>query len=114
MKFILKEGKLVYNKAIKSNYKYESIKNAFTINENEIVFSITNSGRIYGYNSYIVFYDIKKNKEIKSLNIGDNIEELLYMNPDNLVSSVPSFISVYNEFICFKQLNFFIVILICL
>ena len=41
------------------------------INENEIAFYCTKYGKLFGYNAYVIFYDIENNKEIKSLKLGN-------------------------------------------
>lgn len=41
------------------------------INENEIAFYCTKYGKLFGYNAYVIFYDLENNKEIKSLKLGN-------------------------------------------
>ena len=41
------------------------------INENEIAFYCTKYGKLFGYNAFVIFYDLKYNKEIKSLKLGN-------------------------------------------
>ena len=49
-------------------------------------FIIKKKGKIYGQNAYIKFYDIKDNKKIKTLKLGDHKsgEKLLFIDKNNL------------------------------
>ena len=51
--------------------KIDNIKNICAINENEIAIYYYKDGRIYGYNSFLLFYDINNCKEIKTLKLGN-------------------------------------------
>ena len=46
------------------------IKNIYEINEDEIVISYTEEVLLFGDNDFLLFYNIKQNKEIKTLKIG--------------------------------------------
>ena len=51
--------------------KIDNIQNICAINENEIAIYYYKDGRIYGYNSFLLFYDINNCKEIKTLKLGN-------------------------------------------
>ena len=54
--------------------------------EKEIAIYHKKKGKIYGQNAYIKFYDIKDNKKIKTLKLGDHKsgEKLLFIDKNNL------------------------------
>ena len=64
-------GKLISYKNIKELFFKESVDFLYQINENEYVLFSNKKGIIYGTNNYLLFYDMKNDKKIKSLKIGD-------------------------------------------
>ena len=80
-------GKLIDKKKniqLKDHYYFN---NLCEINENEIAIYYTKDGKIFGYNAFIMFYDINKNKEIKTLKLGDGDDgsKLFLANKNNLI-----------------------------
>ena len=91
---LYQNGKLIDNKIefqlpIKNNF---SINNCCPINENEIAIVYKNKGKILGIglNSFLMFYDIKKFMEIKTLKLGDGYgsEDVCFLNENLIVASV--------------------------
>ena len=82
-------GKLIFYKNINKLYKKEKIGDICKIKDNEFVFYITQKGKIYGENDYIIFYDIQSDEKINSLKVGngENIQEMYLANKENLLIS---------------------------
>ena len=60
-----------------------------TINENEIAIHYEEEGKIWGSTVFLMFYDIKNNKEIKTLKLGDgcNAKEICLINDKYLAAN---------------------------
>ena len=85
--YVYENGKLEDGKK-KFNWNDDNMFNDLCeINENEIVIYYTKEGKIYGYNAFLLFYDIKKNKEIKTLKLGDgdNGSTIFLANNNDLI-----------------------------
>lgn len=81
-------GKLISYKDIKEIFKKESVEFLYQINENEYVLFSNRKGIIYGTNNYLVFYDMKNEKRIKSVKIGDGKKDFFdffSLNKDILI-----------------------------
>ena len=79
------------NKKINQQNQYENNKYKFIeacgLNENEIVFFCHQKGKLFGDKAYLLFYDIKNNKDIKALKLG-NFEygnKISLLNDNNLI-----------------------------
>ena len=58
------------------------------INENEYALFSEKKGILYGTNNYLIFYDMKNEKKIKSIKIGDGkivFSDFSLLNKDNLI-----------------------------
>ena len=64
-----------------------TIFNICEINEKEIAIYHKKKGKIYGENAFLKFYDIKGNKKIKTLKLGNHKsgENLLFANKNNII-----------------------------
>ena len=69
---------------------YFSIGGCCVINENEIAIVYINDGKIYGLNSFLMFYDLIKFKEIKTLKLGDGYgsKDVCFLNSNFIVANV--------------------------
>ena len=79
-------NKINEQNAIKKQ-EYYFFKEACGLNENEIVLLYNKEGILTGSKDYLLFYDIKKYKDIKKLRLGhyDSDYELLLLNDNNLI-----------------------------
>ena len=84
--YLYDNKQLLQYKDINELYQKEKFKNLCQINDNEIVFYVTKKGKLYGENDFLIFYDIKMDKEIKILKIGngENSKDMLLINKENL------------------------------
>ena len=77
----------VDNKLISDNYSIKGIKNGIRniceINKNELAIIYWEYGKIYGYNDFLVFYDLEKKEIIKTIDI--NGDKLCLLNKYNLI-----------------------------
>ena len=81
-------GKLICYKNIKELYEKESVHFLYQMNENEYVLFSERKGIIYGTNNYLIFYDMKNEKRIKSIKIGDGkkcFSDFFSLNKDILI-----------------------------
>ena len=83
--YLYQNNKLILDKKLSQNVKY--LNDSCAINDDEIVIY----GNIEGYisdNDFLIFYDIKNNKEIKSLKIGSYCygnKSIRLINKDRLI-----------------------------
>ena len=82
-----KDGQLICEKNITELYNDENIKNSCQINENEFALYSYTKGKIYGHNDILIFYDMKTDKKIKELKVGngDNYDYMILFNKDLLL-----------------------------
>ena len=82
-----KDGKLICEKNITEFYNNENIKNSCQINENEFALYSYAKGKIYGHNDILIFYDMKTDKKIKALKVGngENDDDMILFNKDLLL-----------------------------
>ena len=81
-------GKLISYKNLNKFYEKESISFLCQINENEFALCSDKKGILYGTNNYLIFYDMKNEKKIKSIKIGDGKKiffDFFLLNKDNLI-----------------------------
>ena len=81
-------GKLISYKNLNELDKKESISFLCQINENEYALFSEKKGILYGTNNYLIFYDMKNEKKIKSIKIGDGkkvFSNFFLLNKDNLI-----------------------------
>ena len=81
-------GKLISYKNLDELYKKESFRFLCQINENEYALFSEKKGILYGTNNYLIFYDMKNEKTIKSIKIGDGektFSDFFLLNKDNLI-----------------------------
>ena len=81
-------GKLISYKNLNELDKKESISFLCQINENEYALFSEKKGILYGTNNYLIFYDMKNEKKIKSIKIGDGkivFSNFFLLNKDNLM-----------------------------
>ena len=78
-------GELIEN--INFEIKNIEFENVCAINENEIAIYYSKKGKLYGENAFILFYDIKNNKEIQILKLGNynNGRQMLLFDEYNLI-----------------------------
>ena len=89
------ENKLISYKDITTLYKNENVEAICQITENEYALLSRKKGLISGETCYIIFYDMKNDKKIKSLKIGKGDKyycEMFLLNETNLISSGKDFI----------------------
>ena len=82
------KGKLICYKNLNELYKNENIRDLCQITDDEYIFIAEKKGLIYGKNDYLSFYDMKNNKKIKTLKLGDAgkyYKNLFLLNKDNLI-----------------------------
>ena len=84
--FTYENNKLIFCKDLSSMYKKEEENNVCQINEDELVFYVTQDN--YSKN-VLLFYDIKSDKLIASLKVGDGMNgcEMFFINSENLIIS---------------------------
>ena len=82
----LQKSKLEFKLSIKSE---NIIRDYCIINKNEIAIHYEEEGKIWGSTDFLMFYDIKNNKEIKTLKLGDGCaaEDICLINDNYLASS---------------------------
>ena len=89
------DNKLISYKDITTLYKNENVEEICQITENEYALFSKKKGVISGETYYIIFYDMKNDKKIKSLKIGKGDKyycEMFLLNETNLISSGEDFI----------------------
>jgi len=77
---------------------YFSMDRCCPINEKEIAIIYILDGKIYGLNSFLIFYDIEKFKEIKTLKLGDGYgsKDICFINENYIVASVWNGLRIIN------------------
>ena len=89
------ENKLISYKDITTLYKNENVEEICQLTENEYALFSKKKGVISGETYYIIFYDMKNDKKIKSLKIGKGDKyygQMLLLNETNLIISGEEFI----------------------
>ena len=85
--YFYEQGKLVFDKEL-PYYQYdEGIKRIYPINEDEHILFTEKNRLTYDNNDFLIFYDIKNNKRIKTLKVGngDHGYNMLLINKNNLI-----------------------------
>lgn len=82
------KGQLISYKKLNDLYKKKKIKMISQINFNEYALLSKKTGKIYGENDYIIFYDMITDKELKKLKIGkaERYGKIFLLNKDNLIA----------------------------
>ena len=84
------KGKLICYKNLNQLYNNENIIDFCQITDDEYIFTTVKKGLVYGKNNYLSFYDMKGNKKIKTLKLGDaekSYKNLFLLNKDNIIVS---------------------------
>jgi hypothetical protein len=77
----------IYKKRPDKKYQGDYAQNICHIKEDEFILYINKKGKLYGRNEYLIFYDMKNNKEIKSLKVGkgENSNDMVLVNKETLL-----------------------------
>ena len=77
----------IYKERPNRKYQGDYAKNICHINEDEFILYVNKKGKLYGRNECLIFYDMKNNKEIKSLKVGkgENSNNMVLVNKENLL-----------------------------
>ena len=82
------KDKLLLYKDLHKLYVDEKICGLIQLTEDEYALASIKKGKIYGENNYLIFYDMKNDKKIKTLKLGDGekmYNDFLSLNKDNLI-----------------------------
>ena len=79
--------KLIFYKNISKLYKDKCIENICHIEDTEYALYVNQKGKIFGTNDFLIFYDMKYEREIKKLKVctGKNRYEMLLIKKDTLI-----------------------------
>ena len=79
--------KLIFYKNISKLYKDKCIENICHIEDTEYALYVNQKGKIFGTNDFLIFYDMKYEREIKKLKVGTgkNRYEMLLIKKDTLI-----------------------------
>ena len=77
----------IYKERPNRKYQGDYAKNICHINGDEFILYVNKKGKLYGRNECLIFYDMKNNKEIKSLKVGkgENSNNMVLVNKENLL-----------------------------
>ena len=77
----------IYKERPNRKYQGDYAKNICHINEDEFILYVNKKGKLYGRNECLIFYDMKNNKEIKSLKVGkgENSNDMVLVNKETLL-----------------------------
>ena len=82
------KDKLLLYKDLHKLYKDENIYGIIQLSDDEYALASTKKGKIYRENNYLIFYDMKNDKKLKTLKLGDSekmYDNFLLLNKNDLI-----------------------------